>query len=75
MGKKKNNNLIKVVKNGIEEQYFTSRRQAGLFCDKPECSILWHLNHTGKFKDEQTGDMFEISIVDGAEIAYKYINN
>ena len=57
-----------------EKHYFTSATKAGMYLGVQYNSIIWAIEHKNKVitKDDR---VCTITIVDGSEIPYKYINN
>lgn len=73
MKQKKNNNLIKLTLNGELLGYYSSPNRVAMKSGKAQASILWHLAHTGTWTDFDD-EVWTVEVVDGSEIAYKYIN-
>lgn len=73
MGKKKNNNLIKLTLNGELVGYYSSQNRVAMKCGKAPASILWHLAHTGKWTEDD--EVWTVEIIDGSKITYDMINN
>ena len=74
MKQRKNNDLIKLTLNGELVGYYSSTNRAAMKSGKAQASILWHLAHTGNWK-KIDDEVWTVEVVDGSEIAYKYINN
>lgn len=73
MKHKKNNNLI-LVKSGNETHYFTTTNRAGKYLGLQANSINWAIVH-GNILFNNKNEEVTISLIDGSEIPYKYINN
>lgn len=74
MKQRKNNDLIKLTLNGEIVGYYSSPHYAAMKSGKAQASILWHLAHTGTWKDFDD-EVWTIEVVDGSKITYDMINN
>lgn len=73
MKRKKNNNLI-CLNIGKRKLYYTSSNRAGQYLGLKGASISWAITHCNILKTNE-GEDVTITIVDGSDIPYKYINN
>lgn len=73
MKAKKDNNLV-LVNAGNKKHYFTSLTRAGKFLGLQSASISWAIAHRNVLTNN-AGEKVTITLVDGSEIQYKYINN
>lgn len=73
MSKKKDNNLI-LVNVGNKKYYFTSAGKAGNFLGMQGPSVSWAISHRNELTNN-AGEKVTITLVDGSDIQYKYINN
>lgn len=73
MQKKRDNNLV-CINIGTEKYYYTSARKAGLYLGLQSASVLWAIRHRNKLitNDDRIAT---ITLEDGSDIPYKYINN
>lgn len=72
--RKENNNNLICVTAGTEKHYFTSTTRAGQFLGLAAGSVQWAIDHHNVLVNNKDEDV-TITIVDGSEIQYKYINN
>lgn len=73
MKTKKDNNLV-LVNVGNKKHYFTSLTRAGRFLGLQSSSISWAIAHRNELTNN-AGEKVTITLVDGSDIQYKYINN
>jgi hypothetical protein len=73
MKTKKDNNLV-LVNVGNKKYYFTSLTRAGRFLGLQSSSISWAIAHRNELTNN-AGEKVTITLVDGSDIQYKYINN
>lgn len=71
--KKRNNNLICIDVEG-EKQYYTSASRAGKVLGLANCSVNWAIVHENTLVNND-GKKVRISMIDGSDVPYKYINN
>jgi len=67
------NNLI-MVKSEKSSKYFTNLNRAAKFVGIQPNSVSWAILNGNVIKDKEGNDI-TLSMVDGSEIPYKYINN
>lgn len=74
MRKKENNNLIMVDYGKGKREYYTSYTRIGMKLGLAAQSVKWASLHNNVITT-CNNENITISIVDGSEIPYKYINN
>lgn len=74
MRKKRNNNLVAINYANGEKLYYTSYTRAGYRVGLAAASVQWACEHGNTLYDLNDKEL-TISLIDGSNVQYKYINN